>query len=261
VDAAAATERFLALVASDDVRLDEGAMLIAAHAYPGLDVEAELGRLDAMAASCPPGLDGLRSYLFDSLGFRGNTEDYGDPRNSFLNDVLSRRMGIPITLSVVAIEVGRRVGVPLAGVGLPGHFVVRHEAVPPLVLDAFDGGRPLSMEDCAALVKRVYGDRVPFEPSLLAPVDNRMILARMLNNLRQVFQGRGDAAAAGWVLRLRAGMPGTEPRELGELATAQAALGRYDEAAVTLERLADELVGEAETKARAHAQLLRSRLN
>jgi regulator of sirC expression with transglutaminase-like and TPR domain len=256
-----ATARFLTLVESDDVRLDEGALLIAAHAYPRLDVDGELSRLDDLAASCPRDLEGLRRYLFGDLGFRGNDEDYGDPRNSYLNDVLERRMGIPITLSIVAIEVGRRVGVPLAGVGLPGHFLVRHEAVPPLLLDPFNGGHALSIEDCEALVHRLYEDRVAFTPALLAPVDNRAILGRMLNNLRQTFQRRGDSASAAWVLRLRAGIPGTGARELGEMATAQAALGRYEEAAGTLDRLAVLLPMEEGDKARAHGQLLRSRLN
>ena len=255
------TSRFLAVVQGDDVPLDEAAMLIAAHAYPGLDVDAELKKLDALAEDCPGDLEGLRRHLFADLGFRGNDKQYSDPRNSYLNDVLERRVGLPITLSVVAMEVGRRVGVPLVGIGLPGHFLVRHEAVPPLVLDPFNGGASLTLEDCEALVRRAYGDRVPFQPSLLEPVENRMIVARMLNNLRGVFQAKGDARSAAWVLRLRAGIPGTTPRELGELATAQAALGRYEEAAATLERLADQLAGEDAARARGHAQLLRARLN
>jgi len=256
-----ATARFLALVEGDDVRLDEGAMLIAAHAYPDLDVDEQVARIDELAAGCPGDLAGLRQYLFSEVGLRGNDEEYSDPRNSYLNDVLDRRVGIPITLSVLTIEVGRRVGVPLAGVGLPGHFLVRHEAVPPLLLDPYNGGHSLSLEDCEGLVRHLYGDRVPFTPSLLAPVDSRAILARMLNNLRQLFQRRGDAASAAWVLRLRAGIPGTQPRELGELATAQAALGRFEEAAATLERLAGALPTVEQEKAEAHAQLLRSRLN
>jgi regulator of sirC expression with transglutaminase-like and TPR domain len=259
-----ATSRFFALVQGpdDDVRLDEGALLIAAHAYPSLDVDAEMARLDDLAAGCKTAtLAGLRSYLFGEVGFRGNEQHYRDPRNSFLNDVLDRRMGIPITLSVVAIEVGRRIGVPLVGIGLPGHFLVRHESVPPAILDPFNGGRDLTLEECEALVRRVYGDEAAFRPSLLAPVGARLILARMLNNLRQIYQGKGDATSAAWVLRLRAGIPGTEPRELGELATAQAALGRYEEAAATLERLAAQLSGDSATRAEAQAALLRSRLN
>jgi regulator of sirC expression with transglutaminase-like and TPR domain len=253
--------RFLELVQQDDPPLDEGALLIAAHAYPDLDVSAGLAALDDLAAGCPPDLDGLRRYLFEDVGFRGNEDDYGDPRNSYLNDVLDRRTGIPITLSVVVMEVGRRVGVPFAGIGLPGHFLVRHGAVPPLLLDPFNRGRSLTLEDCAALMQKIYGDAVRFEPSLLAAVDHRMILIRMLDNLRAVFQAKGDAAASAWVLRLRAGIPGTKPRELGELATAQAALGRYDEAATTLERLAEQLPEQEAAKAKGHADLLRARLN
>lgn len=256
-----ATSRFLALVQGDDPPLDEGALLIAAHAYPDLDVDAELKVLDDLAAGCPDDLAGLRRYLFDELGFHGNEADYADPRNSFLNDVVARRVGIPITLSVLVMEVGRRVGVPFTGIGLPGHFLVRHEAVPPLLLDPFGRGRSLTLEDCAGLVKRLYGDAIGFEPSLLATVSNRLILTRMLNNLRSVYQARSDAAGSSWVLRLRAAMPGTTPRELGELATAQAALGRYEEAAETLETLAAQLPDAESAKALGHAQLLRARLN
>lgn len=258
------TARFRRLVEGPDegVRLDEGALLIAAHACPGLDVDAELARLDEMAAGVPmPTLEGVRTHLFETLGFRGNEADYGDPRNSYLNEVVDRRLGLPITLSVLVIEVGRRVGVPFSGVGLPGHFLVRHDGEPRVLLDPFEGGREVSVEDCAERVARIYGDAVEFEPSMLAPVGAKAVLARMLANLKQRFTLTGDAVAAEWVLRLRSMIPEVGPRELGELAGAQAAIGRFTAAAETLEGMAAQLPEEAAAKAVAQARRLRARLN
>ncbi|MBW3669238.1 MAG: transglutaminase-like domain-containing protein [Actinobacteria bacterium] len=259
-----ATARFRTLVKGPEptMRLDEGAMLIAAHAYPGLDVDAEVARLDELAAGCPePSVAGMVSHLFGELGFRGNGDDYGDPRNSYLNDVLDRRVGLPITLSLVVMEVGRRLGVPVVGIGMPGHFVVRHEGVPRVLLDPFDGGRELTVDDCAERVAAIYGGAVLFTPSMLQPVGPRAMLARMLANLKQRFSMTGDAVGAEWALRLRTAIPEVDRRELGELAGAQAAIGRYRAAAETLEGMAAELPGEAAAKAVAKARQFRARLN
>lgn len=259
-----ATARFRRLVQGSEagVRLDEGALLIAAHAHPGLDVDAELARLDDLAAACPEAtFDGVLSYLFGDLGFRGNEEDYGDPRNSYLDVVLDRRLGLPITLSVVLIEVGRRLGVPFVGIGLPGHFVVRHEGVPRVLLDPFEGGHLLTPDDCAERVAAIYGQAVQFTVDMLQPVGTRAILARMLANLKQRFTLTGDVVGAEWALRLRTAIPEVDPRELGELAGAQAAIGRFDAAAETLEGLAARLPEDAAAKAVARARRLRARLN
>ena len=259
-----ATARFAELVGQpeDEIPLDEGALLIAAHAYPDLDVGREQARLDELAASCPtPTLDGLRHYLFDELGFRGNSRRYADPRNSFLNDVLDRRTGIPISLAVLAMEVGRRVGVSLQGVGMPGHFLVRHGDEPPVLLDPFGGGRILEIADCEELFRSVYGEGAPFDPSMLAPVGARSILTRMLANLRQVYLALGDPRSAGWVLQLRASVPARTAHELADVASAHAAVGRFAEAATALEDVAELLPQEEAQRARAEAQLLRARLN
>ena len=259
-----ATARFAELVGGPhaDVALDEGALLIAAHAHPGLDVAAQRGRLDELAAACSEAtLDGLRHHLFEVLGFRGNTRRYADPRNSFLNDVLDRRVGIPISLAVVTMEVGRRVGVELQGVGLPGHFLVRHDAEPPVLIDPFGGGRVVDESECEALFRTVHGPVVPFDRSMLAPVGPRAILVRMLANLLQLYLAGGDARSAGWVLRLRTLVPAESRQELADLAGAQDALGRFGEAAATLEAIADLLPDESAERARAHARLVRSRLN
>lgn len=244
------------------LRLDEAALLIAAHAHPELDVDARLAQLDELAAGCPSAtVDGVVGHLFGTLGFRGNVDDYGDPRNSFLDDVLDRRLGIPITLSVVLMEVGRRLGVSFVGIGLPGHFVVRHEGVPRVLLDPFEGGRRLSPEDCAEHVRRIYGDALSFEPSMLAPVGPRAVLARMLANLKQRFTMEGDAVDAEWVIRLRTLIPDVGEQELGELAGAQAAIGRFRAAAETLEGWAERLPEGDAAKAVARARQLRARLN
>ena len=259
-----ASARFAELVQRPEaeIPLDEGALLIAAHAYPGLDVAREQARLDGIAAGCASAtLDGLRQHLFGVLGFKGNTERYADARNSFLNDVLERRTGIPISLAVVAMEVGRRIGVPLEGVGMPGHFLVRHGADPALLIDPFGGGRLLDVGDCERLFRSMHGPDVPFDAALLAPVGPRAILARMLANLRQLYLATGNAASLGWVLRLRVSIPARTPHELADVASAQAAVGLFAEAAATLEAIADLLPDEGAERARAEARVVRSRLN
>ncbi|MDQ3570156.1 MAG: transglutaminase-like domain-containing protein [Actinomycetota bacterium] len=258
------TARFAELITGDDteIPLDEAALLIAAHAYPDLDVAAELARLDKIAEGCPPGqLDGLRHHLFEVLGFSGNTGHYDDPRNSFLNEVLQRRLGIPISLAVVTMEVGRRVGVPFEGIGMPGHFLVRHAMTPRVLVDPFAGGRILEDAECETLFRSVYGESAPFDPSMVVPVGKRAILARMLANLRHLYLARGDVWSTGWVLVLRTLIPASSAPEMADVAATEAALGRFEEAAAMLEDLADQLPEEPADRARAEAKLQRSRLN
>jgi regulator of sirC expression with transglutaminase-like and TPR domain len=193
----------LASAPEGTVRLAEAALWIAADEYPGLDVASWLERLDELgdraARAVRPGMDVaaatdvLSALLFDEEGLRGNADDYYDPRNSFLNDVLARRLGIPITLSVVYIDVGARAGLTVRGIGLPGHFVVRAERQGDArLLDPFEGGRPLTPADCEALVQRVQADRTPFDPAWLLPVTTREVVTRMLGNLRGIYTTRGD---------------------------------------------------------------------
>ena len=258
------TGRFADIVSGPEEGLDlaEAALLIAAHAQPDLDVAAAIDRLDAIAASCPePTLDSLRLHLFSTLGFRANQENYADPRNSFLHEVLERRVGIPITLSVVTMEVGRRVGVPIAGIGLPGHFLVKHEAVPPVLFDPFGGGRLVDVDDCRQLLREIYGDSVKLSPAMLAPVGPLTILSRMLANLKQVYLAAAELRDVEWVLRLRTIIPGAGPDEVTELASTQAALGGFAEAATTLEQLGEQSTGATAAQATAQARQLRARLN
>ena len=260
------TDAFLALVQGPEqaLPLDHAALLVAAHASPGLDVGAQLDRLDELAARCPhPTLDGLRELLFEDMGFAGDMADYGDPRNSFLDQVLDRRRGIPISLSVLMIEIGRRVGVPLEGVGLPGHFLVRHrgqEGSSPLLIDAFHGGRTLDADQCAALFAKLFGAEATMDPSMLDRVGPRAILARMLANLKRSYLDRRDPAGLVWAGRLRAAIPGVDPNEMIQLTQLLVNLGRFGEAADALEELAESR-GDRGTSMRAQAKALRARLN
>lgn len=199
--------RFAALAARRSVEIDlaEGALLIAHEEYPDLDLGAYLARLDAIARAAagalPPDptpidyIAAINHELFDVLGLRGNRDDYYDPRNSYLNQVLDRGLGIPISLSVVYLEVARRMGLVLEGVGMPGHFLVRHPLTG-LLVDPFNGGTLLDRDGAMALLSGIAGRPVAYEPGLLPAADNRQILTRMLANLKQIFVVRGDAARA-----------------------------------------------------------------
>jgi len=179
-----------------DIDLARAALVIAKSEYPGLDVDLYLGKLAALADGAqserpadPLGrLHRLREYLFEEQGFAGNANDYFDPRNSYLNDVLDRRLGIPITLSLVLIEAGRRLGLQMEGIGLPGHFVtgarVGGEHV---LLDAFNGGTILTGEACGDLVARAVGQPIDLTVQQFVPVSKRQFLIRMLANLKGIF--------------------------------------------------------------------------
>jgi regulator of sirC expression with transglutaminase-like and TPR domain len=243
------------------IRLDEAALLVAAHAYPDLDVDEQRSRLDDLAERCyAPTLDALVHHLFVDERFAGNRRDYYDPRNSFLNDVIERRLGIPITLAVVAIEVGRRIGVPLAGVSMPGHFLLRDKVDPEVFVDPFQRGRFLDRAGCEAAFRRVHGPGAQLDPQFLEPVGAAAIVGRILANLKAVYRARRDREALAWVLRLRLAVPGVPVEERRELATALAADGRFDDAADELELLADQ-VGTRGGEHRRTALRLRARMN
>jgi len=186
-----------------EVTLDVAALELAAIEFPGLDLEASLFRLDHIADSLrsrvSPTCSGLEfiaalnALLFDDLQFHGNESDYYDPRNSCLNAVLSRRLGIPISLSLVYIEVARRLNRPVSGVALPGHFIVVYEDENSRYwVDPFHRGRILSFEDCCTLAKETAGVDLSSDLEALAPVTRRHILRRMLENLKAIYL-RGHA--------------------------------------------------------------------
>ncbi len=207
-----ARERFAQLVSGseEDLNLAEAALLIAQEEQPELDIPAYLNRLDELAATVrarlpesPAFADIIRelnALLFREEGLAGNQSDYGDPRNSFLNEVLDRKLGIPITLSVVYIEVGKRLGVPLVGVGFPGHFLVKYaDSQGETVLDPFMAGMILTQEQLEDKLRTMYGPQNPFLSQisqLLAPVDKKDILIRMLRNLKQIYMQKEDMQRA-----------------------------------------------------------------
>lgn len=208
-----ATDRYRSLVQGPEgdlaVRLDEAALLVAAHAHQDLDVDAYLARLDAIALACPsPTTAGVVTHLFGTLGFAGAVEDYHDPRNSYLDDVIDRRVGIPISLSVLTMGVGRRVGVSFEPVGMPGHFLVRGATPLGTLFDPFDGGRRLTEAACRTRFHDLLGRQAQWDPSYLDPVEPRAVVARLLANLRSTALARGDLALLDWVVRLRAAIPG-----------------------------------------------------
>ncbi|HUF32515.1 MAG TPA: transglutaminase-like domain-containing protein [Acidimicrobiales bacterium] len=260
-----ATARFVELVHRPEgaIPLDEAALLIAAHAHPDLDPAAGQARLDEIAGGVLGStLDALRRHLFVELGFTGDDVHYHDLRNSFLDDVLERRVGIPITLSVVMIEVGRRVGVPLSGVSMPGHFLVRDGIDPDVFVDAFARGAVLDEAACRQRFHQVHGPGAEFDPAFLRPVGTVAIITRMLGNLEGIATTSGDRDLLSWVLTLRSSMPDAGGAEHRKLAAVLASSGRFGEAAGILDRLAGEHPDEASSAQLAQAaHRLRAKLN
>jgi regulator of sirC expression with transglutaminase-like and TPR domain len=257
-----ATERFAELVRRppDEVPLDETALLVAKHAHPDLDLAVPLAELDRLAGDVA-GVTAadVAGSLFGEGGLAGNTVDYGDPRNSYLDDVLARRLGIPISLSVVMIEVGRRCGVRIYGVGMPGHFLVQPAAEPDVWFDPFHGGRRLDEAGCRELYEAM-GLEPPFTIDLLRAVDTRSILSRMLANLQQTFMRR-DPASLAWVVRLKLRIPDLLPGERRRLAGLLGGVGRFVEAAAELDAVAADLAGDDAEQVKRDATALRSRAN
>ena len=191
---------FTDAVSGPENRLDlaRAALLIGCEAHPGLDIMRYVAKLEVMAAAVRPAvtttddptlkIEYLNAYLFEERGFRGNTAEYYDPRNSFLHTVIDRGLGIPITLSVIYMEVGRRVGMPLQGVGMPGHFIMKYaEPGGDIYIDPFNEGRILSRQACEELIQQLFAEPVPFQETFLAPASKKQILARMLMNLKAIY--------------------------------------------------------------------------
>ena len=205
------------------------ALALAGVEYPGLDIEPYLQRLERMGEAAAARLHSrsgeqmdariatLNAYLFEELGFTGNREHYDDPRNSYLNEVLDRRTGIPISLSVVYLEVGRRAGLRLEGVNFPGHFLVRAPAEPgveDLIVDPFHSGALLSEIDCRQLLRQHLGDEAAFDPMLLATATRQQIVVRMLVNLKRLYVRMRSFPQARFVADL---LLAVDPSALSEL--------------------------------------------
>jgi len=229
--AGTARERFADLAASldDETDLAEAALWIASEEYPSLDVARELDHLDALANTARPGLAGavdpldraerLNTFFFDEQGFSGNLEEYDDPRNSFLNDVIARRTGIPISLATVYIHVARRLDLDVRGVCFPGHFLVKWiDPGSDVIVDPFCGD-VLSIDRCQERLSAILGSDTLLRPELhLRPACNREILVRWLTNLKLLYVRSGDyhraLASCERILLLMPGAP-TEVRDRG----------------------------------------------
>jgi len=197
-------DSIIAQADADDASVDlaRAAFLIAQIEYPGLDLERELSLLDSLAAGAALRLgenrdtiytlNTISEYLFDEVELQGNTDEYYDPRNSYLNQVLMRRLGIPITLSLVYLEVGKRLGIPLVGIGMPGHFLLRHRDETGLFVDPFNRGILLSEDECAERLTQVTQSQVDWDPEFLNPISNREYLTRMLRNLKSIYLQQGN---------------------------------------------------------------------
>lgn len=178
-------------------------LLLAREEYPDLDVNVYLERFERLSeqaeqqgvrtADDAESVRRLCGYLFDDLGFKGDNETYYDPKNSFLNEVLDRRLGIPITLSVVFVQVGLRLGLPLVGVSFPGHFLAKCvTARGDVIVDCFRGGLLMTTKDCRELLKQMFGGKMAFAPEMLAPAKPREIISRMINNLKAIYLHQRD---------------------------------------------------------------------
>lgn len=241
----------LATLGDDELPLLDTALLIARDEYPDLDPRGTTEQVDTYVDALRPQLEGdidlpsrltaINRYLFDEIGFAGNNSQYDDPRNSYLNEVVDRKLGIPISLAVIQIEVTRRLGLPLDGVSFPGHFLVRlpvDDGI--LVLDPYNKGRPVSAEELRERASPHLGGQTPDDSQLLqilAPASHRAILMRMLRNLKGLYQASGDwervARTADRLLKLSPNTAealrdrGLAYRELGYSKGAREDLARY----------------------------------
>ena len=199
-------EPFRRLMSTDDAHLDELAIALSFVLQPALDRLDALTELDMLAAECPtPTRDGVMNYLFGSDLFIGDRSDYHRWQNSCIDQVIRSRRGMPITLSIVAIEVARRVGVSLTGVGVPGHFLVGDQNDREWFADPFHGTSDLTPRDCEAMMTAMGIG--PWSDRYLTPTEPRLVIARVLNNLKTTCESRGDGIRLAIVMKLRQLLP------------------------------------------------------
>lgn len=266
-------ERFATVVRGSDVDLAEAALLCAAEANPDLDIDVTLLRLEAYtddlrtrgfpAADHVAQAAALAGYLAGAQGFTGDHEDYHHPRNSLLDQVIDRKRGLPITLSIVYLAVARRLHVGAFGIGLPGHFVVGiGDPENPVVIDPFHDGRTASRDDLIELVTRTTGGRAEFDPTMLHPEPAPRVIRRLLDNLTRDYIERGDVGGALWTIELKQLLPHAPAEDLRVYGELLAQTGRYVAAAQVLEEFAERThdAGAAEAAA-AIAKRARSKLN
>lgn len=205
MDFSVARQRFYQEVRQPDeqINLEKAALYIAQEEYPNLDVDEYLNAIDTMADEIRDRLPNesyplrilqtINDYLYRDLKFVGNTDDYYDPRNSFLNDVLDRRTGIPITLALVYLAIAQRLEFPMVGIGMPGHFLIRPAVNEMEVfVDAFNNGEILFYQDCEERLRQIYGQPIELQPEFLEAVTPHQFLGRMLTNLKAVYLSRNE---------------------------------------------------------------------
>jgi len=250
-DPAPLAQAFVLLVGQEveDERVDlaRAALTIAQTEYPDLDVDTYCGRIESLAQRVKQqvpslgdpseSIGALNRVLFEEEGFRGNAEDYYDPRNSFLNDVLDRKLGIPITLAVVYMEVARRVGFPLVGVGMPGHFLLKHYDIEgrEILVDPFNRGGVLTAMDCQRRLDQIYGGQMPLQPEFLMAVSRRQVLVRMLNNLKSIYLSSRNFRKALPVVDLILAVYPRSPEDVKQRAMLRWSLGQSRGALADLE--------------------------
>jgi regulator of sirC expression with transglutaminase-like and TPR domain len=228
---------------AEQIRLDVAALLLARTEYPALDLSAQLARLDALAAraNCNPhqsardNIANLNQLLFEEENFAGNEEEYDDPRNSYLNDVLDRKLGIPITLALVYQEVARRCGLPVVGVGFPGHFLAKYpDDSGDILLDPYQRGAILSLQDCEEKLKAQFGEKAELRPAFLAVSSNPQTLTRILNNLKGSFFRRKDFAKVLMMIEMALAVDPASRQEVHDRGMVYFLLRRYGEAMADL---------------------------
>jgi regulator of sirC expression with transglutaminase-like and TPR domain len=248
---AANRSRFARLVARPEIEIDlaAGALCIAADGRPALDPDETLELIEGLAERVrlrldlgdPPdyALARLHDVLYREAGFRAPTAaEYRDPRNSLLDEVMVRRVGLPISLAIVELEVGWRVGLAVHGIALPGHFIVGGPGG--VLIDPADAGRSLTRDDCQALIRRSMGEGVLLHAGMLRPAGRREILARVLRNLRSVYLTRREWAAALGAVELLAVVEPTDPDHGRDRGLLLGRMGRFSDAIASLGRYLDE---------------------
>ncbi len=249
--------------------LDRASLIMALEEYPSLDIQEYLRRLDTLAArtevlvgaerTAINIIESINEVLFVQEGLRGNNEDYYDPRNSFLNEVLDRRLGIPISLSIIYMELARRMNFSIKGIGFPGHFLVKHVASDrDIIIDPFNLGRILTLDDCQELLDKIYSGAVSMNASLLQPMEKRTIITRMLYNLKSNYVQREQYTKAistiDRILMLNPGVV-TEVRDRG-LLYMQTSL--FAKALADLESYLDQAIAPEDTSyVQNHIKMLR----
>lgn len=235
--------RLAELLSSTPVELDRVMAIVASVAPEPPTEDAIVGSFDQLAmelkaeVTAEPSAEEVLGHVYGRLGFVGDVANYYSPSNSFIHRVLERRRGIPLTLAAVGVEVGRRVGVELSIVGLPGHVILGDGAEPRRWFDPFAGGAELDVDGCRRLFARFHPIE-QFDPGMLAPMPAAATAIRMLTNLKLVYRRSGDLGQMIRVLELSTNVPGAPPSERVELATLLAALGREDQAAEQRDLLA-----------------------